>query len=241
MEQLFPSFFQPQLKKNELTAEDTVIVLDTNFLLDIYRLNPSLADKYIASMRKINDRLFIPYFVALEFEFNKSKIIRQKSQIITDQKQKILKAIDEVEPKIDELKKDSSFPSLQKFTLNKVELEKLLNKDITGFSENSRMHALHNKVAGEIDHKISNKPTQNFIDETQEKGEERYKQQVPPGYNDAQIKEEELRKYDGIEYKRKYGDLLIWETILNELKKRAGRVNRLVFVSNDGTSEKKKI
>ena len=239
MEQLFPSFFQPQLKKKELTAEDTVIVLDTNFLLDIYRLNPSLADKYIASMRRINDRLFIPYFVALEFEFNKSKIIRQKSQFITDQKQKLLKAIDEVEPKIDELKRDSSFPSLQKFTLNKHELEQLLNKDINRFIESSRMHALHNKVAGVIDHKISNKPTQEFIEETQKKGEERYKQQVPPGYNDAQIKEDELRKYDGLEYKRKYGDLLIWETILDELKNRDGRVNRLVFVSNDGTSEKK--
>lgn len=239
MEQLFPSFFQPQLKENELTAEDTVIVLDTNFLLDIYRLNPSLADKYIASMRKINDRLFIPYFVALEFEFNKSKIIRQKSQIINNQKQKVLQAFEEVEAEIDKLKKDSSFPSLQEFTLNKIELEELLNKDINRFSESSRMHSLHNKVAEEIDNKISNKPTQKFIDETQEKGEERYKQQVPPGYNDAEIKEEELRNYDGLKYKRKYGDLLIWETILNELKNRAGRVNRLVFVSNDGTSDKK--
>ncbi len=53
-----------------MTSENTIIVFDTNSLLNVFRFTPEALKEYfeiIQSMSKI--KIYIPYLVALEFHF----------------------------------------------------------------------------------------------------------------------------------------------------------------------------
>lgn len=61
----------------KLDNEDTelLVVLDTNVLLQSLRYSPQSKEKLYESIKSVNSRLFIPYIVGLEYNFNKRKVI----------------------------------------------------------------------------------------------------------------------------------------------------------------------
>nr|WP_255260750.1 PIN-like domain-containing protein [Fructobacillus fructosus] len=83
---------------------------------------------------------------------------------------------------------------------------------------------------------IGEKPTQEEINQIQEKGKERYKYKLAPGFNDEQ-KGEARRYFDSLHYEQKYGDLLIWEDIKKKAKDT--KIKKVIFVTDDGTSHEK--
>nr|WP_307954939.1 PIN-like domain-containing protein [Streptococcus uberis] len=73
VEKMFPEFHQDKISKSDLLSEkNNLIVIDTNFLLQILELPVDIATKYISALKEIQKNLYIPYLVALEFHFNKS-------------------------------------------------------------------------------------------------------------------------------------------------------------------------
>lgn len=74
----FPEFFQEKLSKSDLIRNDSLIIVDTNFLLDILRLPTKMAGSYINALEQAKNKLYIPYLVALEFNFSKSKIKKKR-------------------------------------------------------------------------------------------------------------------------------------------------------------------
>ena len=70
--EMFPEFHQEKLETTDIKDENNLIVVDTNFLLQILELPIDIATKYVDSLKSIKRNLYIPYLVALEFHFNKS-------------------------------------------------------------------------------------------------------------------------------------------------------------------------
>ena len=63
----FVAYYPATDEAKSLAYSEGLIVLDTNALLDLYRLSASARHEFLAVLEKVKDRLFVPYQVALEF------------------------------------------------------------------------------------------------------------------------------------------------------------------------------
>ncbi len=83
--------------------------------------------------------------------------------------------------------------------------------------------------------KTGERYTQEMITKIEKEGEERYKNEIPPGFNDANKKLS--RSYNGIKYQQKFGDLIIWKDIISKAKE--DRIKNVIFVTSDGKRDSK--
>ena len=91
-----------------------------------------------------------------------------------------------------------------------------------------------------IGNSVASKLTQEWLDKVQEKGNERYSQEIPPGFNDRKEKEGKIRTYSDLSYDTQYGDYIIWEEILHKVASEGSNIGKkVIFVTSDGNSEKK--
>lgn len=243
VEEMFPEFHQEKISNNDFKKEkNNLIVLDTNFLLQILELPIDIASKYIDSLKEIKNNLYIPYLVALEFHFNKS----------TKKKNKARNAqlyVSNIEKKIEELEKSVSDIELLKMENGNEELNKLkgnlelFKKDflnrVNSFVQNEitdKEDKLYNEVLNVISYSVGEQYSQDWIDAVENEGNSRYLENIPPGFNDSE--KIGVRKYNGITYRQKFGDLIIWKDILEKSKEQSN-YEKVIFITNDGESTKK--
>ncbi|MGO3168697.1 PIN-like domain-containing protein [Senegalia sp. (in: firmicutes)] len=245
----FPEFFQDRIESQDLeNSSNNLIVLDTNFLLDIIQNPTNIAQRYIEALEKVKNNIYIPYLVALEFNFRKSGIKKEKHYNINKYK-------DKVKNTLEKLKKDISDHDLINIKKNTKDFSSELLKEVENF-ENKILNMLDKKVSiaiteeentiykrliDIIENKIGEEYSQNWIDEIEEEGQKRYTEKLPPGFND-EIKEDtevSSRRYNNICYQRKFGDLIIWKDIINHSKNKPKLGSKIIYVTNDGQSNKK--
>lgn len=249
LQEKFPEFYQKKLIESDLGIEsNNLIVLDSNFLLDVIQLPTDVAQKYIDALEKVKKNIYIPYLVALEFNFRKSGIKKEKHHSIQKYKKRIQNSIKSLEENIldysainiQEKSEEFSGQMLKQTDEFKTELLKTLDEKI-GIAITEEEQNIYNNLIGIIESKIGEKYEQSWIDTVQEEGKDRYEKRLPPGFNDDGKGEEEenIRRYDGLTYERKFGDLIIWQDIINYSKNKTNKNKKVVFVTNDGLSDKK--
>lgn len=245
MKEMFREFYHKEKIDFRNLSEDTLIVIDTNVLLHIFRFSIESRKKLFNSLENVSDNLWVPYIAALEFHFNKQSVIRG----IKIQKKNFGNKLESNVPKLTKVFNEEmdSFGSLIRSTdENEVrknikenfskELNKFVNSFIQeevekGFSLIGDVEDTSNQLAELMFAKIGAAPSQEDINSIELEGKERYKISFPPGYMDEAEKGEEVRKYGEIEYHTKFGDLLIWKDIIGKAKK--GDYSNVVFVSDD--------
>ncbi|MFT8632443.1 MAG: PIN-like domain-containing protein, partial [Liquorilactobacillus ghanensis] len=80
--------------------------------------------------------------------------------------------------------------------------------------------------------KIGDPFDQERIKEIEKEGANRYEQELPPGYKDASKDDSHVRTFRNVWYHKKYGDLIIWNQILDYVKENDNLKN-VVFVTED--------
>jgi len=245
--ELFPEFYDSFELEEEDFNEDSgnIIVLDTNFLLDVLRLPNDYAKEYLKAINKTNELIYIPYLVALEFSFNKSSVKKEKSSNINNYKQSITQKINEIRENIENV-------DIINIKGNKMEFYKEF-LDILDTFENTIINKINSKIGDTIIDKdnetyeellrkirfrIGNKYSQDWIEKIEKIGKQRYEDKIPPGFNDNN-KDDTVRKFGGISYHLKYGDLIIWKDLLSHLKENGIKNKKVIFVTSDGTSKNK--
>ena len=104
LKELFPEFYQSKLDMKDLSSEsENLLVLDTNYLLDIIQLPTTVSKKYIEALEKVKENIYIPYLVALEFNFKKSSLKKGKIKKIRKYKNEIEQSVVNIKKKIDEI------------------------------------------------------------------------------------------------------------------------------------------
>lgn len=250
LKELFPEFYQSKLDIADLSNDSgNLIVLDTNYLLDIIQLPNSVSIKYIEAIEKMKDNIYIPYLVALEFNFRKSTIKKEKRHKIRKYKDDIENSIKNIKDSIDKIdlinvkeEKESFTKELFDLTDNYSErLRKLIDDKIQN-SVSQEEEELYSRLINVIEGKIGEKYEQSWINNVEADGEERYAKGIPPGFDDQSKQEENdsIRYYGDLHYQRKFGDLIIWKDIISFSKKYEDSGNKVIFVTNDGQSNKKK-
>lgn len=215
MKSKFPMFYLDY----EKLWNEAVFVFDTNVILDLLRLPADERETLIKILNELKETntIWIPYQVGYEYHKHFRKIITENNinseqayntikTTITDLKESISNYSKSVYPdiKIDNLLKelDNSIESITKIfnTNEKIDYEKTIEQISTIFEnigENYSTEELNTKI---------------------EEAEKRFKEQIPPGYQDD---DKETNKY---------GDVLIWFQMMDYAKTNK---KNIIFVSRD--------
>ncbi|ENK4563977.1 DUF4935 domain-containing protein [Yersinia enterocolitica] len=220
-----------RMKKNDNFYKglltNATIAFDTNVLLSLYRYSESTRDEFISVINEVKDRVLLPYFVGTEFFNNRTKVISEQC-----------KAYDETKKKLQEIKlsldNKRSHPFISEDTSNTFAAA--LEKVIAELESNNKSHdsqitndTILDAVSEIFDGKVSENYFSDTLDEIIKKGEERYKNKVPPGYEDAgkATKSVELPLSQKV---APYGDLIIWLQLIEYAKNKSEDV---IFITDD--------
>lgn len=72
---LFPGHFPPDRAGYKRALTQGLVVLDANALLELYRFNEAGRQEYLAALRLLGDRLWVPHRAAQEFMENRFSVI----------------------------------------------------------------------------------------------------------------------------------------------------------------------
>lgn len=248
MKELFKGFYTPSdTKIKEIWSEDkTLFVFDTNVLLNLYSYTETTRNDFFQIVNKISDRVWIPYHVGLEYQRNRLGIIRNEKNVFGNMNsylENIEKNI--VTNKLQELKLNQRLPELDEKT---KELHKNINKLLKDFKKEivkwdkkqpcvRSTDSIRKKIDTFFDKKVGTIPTsQEWLDNIYKEGEERYAKKIPPGYEDEkEKKDDDDFFYSELKYIPMYGDLIIWNQIIEKAK--SDDIDSLIFITDDAKED----
>ena len=189
-------------------SKESLFILDTNILLNLYRYSRPTVDNYFSVLTKLKEenRIWIPYHVALEFYENRINVISEQNKSY----QEILKTISKFKTDFFDKYKthpflnfEEIFSSLDKNVISEIEknikeTEKLQPNWIEQDEILDKINFIFQDNVGEI-------LTEQRINEIKVEGKQRYENKIPPGYRDSKKPDE-----------KKFGDLIIWFEIIEK-------------------------
>ena len=249
MKEKFKSFYQ--LNNEELKAvwsnKDTIFIFDTNILLNLYQYSQETRDEFFKVLEAIEDRIWIPFHVGLEYQRRRLGIIKDEKSVFTKINKKLEDITRIVEKDFSDLNlKDRNlalFERKEKFKKDIHDLVKSFQEDVDTHDATQPSVRSEDEVRAKLDKlfldKIGEEPSEEFLNKIYEEGENRYSRKIPPGYKDSNKEkspEEATFLFNGIEYQRKFGDLIIWKQIIF-YSKNSDTLKNVVFITDDSKED----
>lgn len=225
MKNTFREYYHYSEEEIQEMRKEWLFVLDTNILLNFYRYSQETKDMFIKVLNILKNRqqLWIPYQVGKEFHDNRIDIISTYEKSYSN----IIKELDD------------NFSSLEWTLMSKypkhpsIDIKNLLNplKEATEKLKDTILNKQkgHPSLLKEdlILEDINNifegcvwcLPSEEEIKKYKKELEQRYKEGIPPWFQDKGKAEE-----------KKYGDVILWFQIIEKAKKSQ---KNIIFVSDD--------
>ena len=194
------------------------IVLDTNVLLDLYSFEQPARDLALDALESLKSQLFVPHQVMREFWRNRHAVISAiptPSQPLAQVRGELLGIVnslrpDRERPKDIEVIRQSIETSLSELTkeIDAARGEPLETKKfLQDTSADPVLQRLEQILDGRVGPAFEAEQEKQLV----ETGLERFKQKIPPGYQDGKDKSEQVPE-------RGTGDYLLWEQALQHVK-----------------------
>lgn len=223
MRDSFPGHYfstEPELRA---IWRDCTISPDANVLLNLYRYRPSVRKKIVKVLSSIQDRLFLTFQAAKEFQENRLEVISNSLSafdILAAKsgrfKEDVTKFLDEMAPRHPRLGQKV----IRQRILRRIEqLEAYIESERKEVPDRRR----RDEIRVDIDRifvKSLGKPfTEKELAEIYREGERRFEERRPPGYEDKKKGET-----------RQFGDLVLWKELL-----RQGRTTKkpIILITDD--------
>ncbi|MGW0327764.1 PIN-like domain-containing protein [Nocardia sp. NPDC003183] len=239
---------------NRTYFESATIVVDTNVLLDLYRVSSATRREIIDVLSKIQDRLWIPHQVALEYSRNRGSAVVDRNKQFSDVRSALRNsesgAISKLETALTKLirfrernrsdrvwdpEKFGVDPSGLKRRIQGVWNDALAEVDaLEAEIELSFEDLTADPVLEQLDQILSGRvgpaPTAHDLQRHVEHAIGfRYPSQIPPGYEDVEEKDTPLRQA---------GDYLLWRQIIEKLSTSDSiDTQRILLVTGDFKSD----
>lgn len=227
MKKQFAEYYELTEESINKIWNDSLIVFDTNVLLNLYRYNDDARDEFIKVIRFYNERLWIPYQVGLEFHRRREEIMRKNSKAYSVLAEKLSKELIGV---VSSLESDyARHPYIGiKDIKKKVErcaesIAKSLEKQAKEHPDYSQGDDTLKSITELFDGRVGNDFEEKDLEALYKEGEKRYANKIPPGYCDEKNKKEKGKR-------SLYGDLIVWKQTILHCKEQAKSV---IFITDD--------
>ncbi len=207
---------------------DSLIILDANVLLSLYRYSDSTKNEFFEVLGKLKDRLWIPHHVAKEYLRGRIKVISDQAKLYDDAIEGLLK-----------LKGDFENPKHHPFISETVLGDCTRSFDLIIGELRSNKERHDEKVSSDdvvkfvseiFEGKVGETYSDGRFEEIIEAGAIRYAKKVPPGFKDA-------TKNVGATLEEKivpYGDYVVWLQLLEKAKADGCNV---IYVTGDNKDD----
>jgi len=237
MRDLFPGFYHPTEDEFTQLWKDCIFVFDANVLLNLYRYPTLAREDLLKILHSIQDRIWIPYQVALEYQ-------RKRPNVIADQRKRfkeVIKVLDDTENSLTngleklQLEKRHSSIKTNDFIVGIKKQYKQFKEQLDNLeqqqSDVSEPDSLRETIDSLFENKIGLPPeSQADLDDLYQVAASRYKNKQPPGYLDVQ-KEDDCYVYNGLCYKNKFGDYILWSEIIKHANNKS--IKNIIFITDD--------
>ena len=249
MKNTFKGFHNvPQDQLEQLWKNDkTLFIFDANVLLNLYGYAKQTRDDFFKILESINEKVWIPYHAGLEYQNRRLAIIRKEKAVFNEIEKHLVKIENVFINDFTQLALQRRFPKLSE---NTEKLKKDISKNISNYRK-SVSHwdgeqpcvRSHDEIREELndlfENKVGEKPVdQEWLNNLYKEGAERFKNKVPPGFKDADKANKNNNThffYDGLNYERQYGDLIVWKQIIEKAKD--DNVKNIIFITDDAKDD----
>jgi len=204
MKSQFSEFYTPSEDEFAELWKKAIFVVDTSFLLDLYRRSEKTSQYLLELLKKVakENRLWIPHQVALEFYENRIKVISLQIHKYASAPKEIGKI-----KKIFESEKDPHLDSKHRRELERLlnEIQKALRTRQESLEKLFSEDHILDSVTSIFEKRVGKSCSEQKLKEIYSKGEDRFSRKIPPGYED--------QEKDGV---KRYGDLIVWLQIMEK-------------------------
>lgn len=224
-------------------SETTTFIFDTNCLLNLYRCEDSTREDILSVMEKISSRIWIPFYVCLEYQKNRRGVISESIDNLKSISTNLQNTATSITSTLSKGKvKKHLYSSLSESVQElqdriKPIIDSFIADNIDPRIESKEQISKRDSIRDILDEIIKNNcgetPTQDWINDVNSLGLIRYNKQLPPGFKDADKKEKKI--FFNLEFEEKYGDLYIWREIIEKSKNE--NVKSIIFVCDDNKED----
>lgn len=228
MKKAFPGHFANDPEDLKRLWEDSLISVDANVLLSLYRYSESTRNQFLEVFKTLNGRLWIPHQVAKEYLKNRLKVISDQA-----------KSYDDAIQGLEALRKNFENPKqhpfvgaealgefVKSFDLIIDELKNNKSRHDSKINEDDIKAAISDIFDGKVGEGYADQRLEQIIKE----GEVRYENKIPPGFKD-------INKAGGKSLEERlapYGDYIGW---LQLMEKAAAERRNVIYVTGDNKED----
>lgn len=231
MKTLFSEYYNITAQEYDRVWEDSLIVFDTNVLLDLYRCSEDVSSDILSIMKFYEARLWLPYQVAWEFQRNRVELVcsqrKAYDQLCTKVEDEIIKAISNIKNMEKALYKRHPYINLEKIEHSLIKSKDAIKKNLERSKSqhpiNINKDSIFDNITQLYDGKIGGDFDEKQYQDLFSEANKRYENKVPPGYSDEPNKKDKSKK-------ELYGDYILW---LQVIEKSKIEKKDIILVSND--------
>nr|WP_276510303.1 PIN-like domain-containing protein [Paenibacillus qinlingensis] len=206
--------------------------MDTNTLLNTYKMTPDARSQFLRVLQTFKNRLWMPYQVGKEFYFNRQFVIETELKSLQNSKQYFKNGLDALVTGVEKsaIRFRSQLAADLQNELNelKEKLSIMIDKCPDKMDRKEYFDGPLLKAEDPISKGIFEIFGDNVGDgfhpvellKIYEEGNKRYALSIPPGFKDAVNKEDY----------RKYGDLVIWKELMEKATEES---KPIIFITDD--------
>jgi hypothetical protein len=216
MKSVFPGYYQPSEKSFRQLWSEAVFVLDANVLLGVYRYSDATVTQLLNTLKRLQDRLWLPYQAAFEYH-------RNLAEVIADQQDPYADALKNLRNLRQAFRLETQHPFLPGEL--QAEVDPIFDRVERALEEGQQerlglltTNPLKERLAELFEGKVGSPFSLEQITALFKEGESRYAEKVPPGFMDA-----------AKPIPQRYGDLVLWKQLLERAK---GDIS-VLFITDD--------
>ena len=234
---LFRGYHRPSEEAFKELWANAVFVFDTNVLLNLYSYPDSARDTFFSVLRRVSQRSWIPYQVALEFHRNRFNRIKQANKAVFELTEKVRTASQQLERDFKHIEFEKRNTGIQDVDVRLqnvrqayAHLEEALNLACKRLPTVRLDDPIGRDVLLIFEGRVGPPPPdQEALDKLISDGPERFEQKIPPGFGDS-AKQETYRDRE-LNYPAKFGDLILWRQLLANIGQDENA--QVIFVTGD--------
>lgn len=233
MKKQFAEYYDLPNERIKEIWDNSLIVFDTNVLLNLYRYNEESRNEFINVIKTYKERLWIPYQVGLEFHRRRETVIRKHISTYKSLGEDVSKRLMDVVTALRNNGDYTRHPYIKiadiesKLKRCAISIKKSLDEQESKHPDYLKVDSILSAITELFDGCVGNDYAVNELEELYKEGEKRYANQVPPGYCDAKNKKDKPKRH-------LYGDLIVWKQTITQSKEQKRDV---IFITDDHKSD----